>query len=70
MHELLRQREKETEAVQKEKELVKGLMQICQELPQHIKGRQCSQFAQLLVCEIGSYFQASTVKWHFTDLGF
>ncbi|CAK6972178.1 E3 ubiquitin-protein ligase rnf213-alpha-like isoform X5 [Scomber scombrus] len=37
MRRLLRQRKDEAEAVHNEKELVKSLLQICQELPQHVK---------------------------------
>ncbi|KAL7397817.1 hypothetical protein ABVT39_028331 [Epinephelus coioides] len=37
MRELLKLRKDEAEAVHREKELVKGLLQICQELPQHVK---------------------------------
>ncbi|XP_071342169.1 E3 ubiquitin-protein ligase rnf213-alpha-like isoform X2 [Trachinotus anak] len=37
MRRLLKLREEEAEAIQSEKELVKGLLQICQELPQHVK---------------------------------
>lgn len=36
---LLRQREDETEAVKYEKQLVKTLLQICQEVPEHVKGK-------------------------------
>ncbi|XP_044056409.1 E3 ubiquitin-protein ligase rnf213-alpha-like isoform X2 [Siniperca chuatsi] len=37
MRRLLKLRKEEAEAVHREKELVKGLLQICQELPQHVK---------------------------------
>ncbi|GLD49869.1 E3 ubiquitin-protein ligase rnf213-alpha-like protein, partial [Lates japonicus] len=37
MRRLLRSRKDEAEAVHREKELVKGLVQICQELPQNVK---------------------------------
>ncbi|XP_042369460.1 E3 ubiquitin-protein ligase rnf213-alpha-like [Plectropomus leopardus] len=37
MRELLKLRKVEAEAVHREKELVKSLLQICQELPQHVK---------------------------------
>ncbi|XP_035863121.1 E3 ubiquitin-protein ligase rnf213-alpha-like [Sander lucioperca] len=37
MRTLLRQRKEEAEAVHSDKELVRGLLQICQELPQHVK---------------------------------
>ncbi|KAM6938634.1 E3 ubiquitin-protein ligase rnf213-alpha-like [Lycodopsis pacificus] len=37
MREFLRRRREEAEAVHSEKELVMGLLQICEELPQHVK---------------------------------
>lgn len=40
MRKLLKQRKEEAETINNEKELVKSLLQICQELPQHVKGRQ------------------------------
>ncbi|KAL3047236.1 hypothetical protein OYC64_021454 [Pagothenia borchgrevinki] len=39
MRRLLRIRKEEAEAVHNEKDLVRSLLQICQELPQHVKSR-------------------------------
>lgn len=40
MRRFLKLRKEEAEAVHNEKEMVKALLQICQELPQHVKGTQ------------------------------
>lgn len=41
MTRLLAIREKEAEAVNTQIDLVRSLLEICQEVPKHVKGRQC-----------------------------